>query len=99
MIKHKSKLGTIFVKIYAALVIVAFLFLIVMIKKSPFAGVYLVLLTFPWSFFLSSFLDFYRIQDSIPLLINLFLSVSCALPNAVIVYCIGKTIERLNRSL
>jgi hypothetical protein len=64
--KPKSRLGIIFVKIYAVFVIVAFLFLILMIKKTPFAGLYSGLLTLPWSILISRLFDFYGIQDSIP---------------------------------
>ena len=92
--KQKSKLGIIFVQIYAVLVIVAFLFLILMIKKTAFAGLYLGLLTLPWSIFLSRLLDSYGIQDSIPIIIKIILFIFCALPNALILYYIGTKIER-----
>ena len=95
--KQKSKLGIIFVQIYAILVIVAFLFLILMIKKTAFAGVYLVLLTLPWSIFLSRLLDFYGIQDSVPIIVKLVLFIFFALPNALILYCIGVKFEKLKK--
>jgi len=93
--KQKSKLGIIFVKIYAILVIVAFLFLILMIKKTAFAGLYLGLLTLPWSIFLSRLLDFYGMH--VPVIIIIVLFIFCAIPNALILYCIGVKFEKLKK--
>ena len=52
--KRKTKFGLSIVAIYMTLVIAALMFTVVMVTKYPgkseFAGVYIMVLTFPWSF-------------------------------------------------
>lgn len=94
MDKRKPKIGLIFVSIYIILVVVAIALLVVMLTKYPekaeFAGVYIGILTLPWSFAILKSLGAH--VNSITLLISLF-SV-CAIVNAVILYWVGNKLEK-----
>lgn len=92
--KKLSKFGLFIASVYIVLVIIALLFLIIMHtyhpEKSEFAGVYIIILTFPWSFAILKPLGAY--VNSITLLISLF--IGCAIVNAVILYWFGNKIEK-----
>lgn len=98
MDKQKLKFRVIFVAVYAILVIIALTYLLVMLsyypEKSEFAGIYIGVLTFPWSFAIVSTLDTARMIDKIPLSINISIFVGCAILNAFILYKFGKIIEK-----
>jgi hypothetical protein len=94
MDRKQPKIGLIFVSIYIILVIAAIAFLVVMLTKYPekaeFAGVYIGILTLPWSFAVLKSLGAHA--NSIALLISLF-SV-CAIVNAVILYWVGNKLGK-----
>jgi len=92
--KKMSKFGVFIVGVYIVLVIIALSFLIIMHtnypEKSEFAGVYIIVLTFPWSFGILKTLGAH--VNSIALFIFLFMG--CAIVNAVILYWFGNKIEK-----
>jgi hypothetical protein len=94
MNKRQPKIGLIFVSIYIILVVAAIAFLVVMLTKYPekaeFAGVYIGILTLPWSFAILKSLGAH--VNSISLLISLF--SACAIVNAVILYLVGNKIGK-----
>ena len=96
--KQNSKFRIILVAVYAILVIIALTYLIIMLsyypEKSEFAGIYIGMLTFPWSFAIVSALDTARMIDKIPLSINISIFIGCAILNAFILYWFGKKIEK-----
>jgi hypothetical protein len=95
MHKQKSKLGIIFVAIYITLAVTALTFLVVMLTKYPekseFAGVYIGVLTLPWSI-ISTNLARTKIVNSITGLILMFAFFSII--NTFILYWFGKKIGK-----
>lgn len=94
MDKQKLKFAEIFVTIYILLVVVSIIFFILMIKKTPFAGAYIMFLTFPWSFAIMPSLSAARLITSIPLVIKIVIFIGCAIINAFLLYKFGKIIEK-----
>jgi hypothetical protein len=90
----KSKAGLTVAKIYLLLVLAALVFAVIALKKTAFAGLYLMLLTIPWSFITTELLDSFHIQDSVPILVKLGILLLAAVLNAIILYCIGAMIEK-----
>lgn len=83
---------------YITLVLPALIFLVFMLISdtagSELAGVYLVILTLPWSIFLTIALDFLHIQDSLPIAIKMLMLVFFAFVNAFIIYFVGARMEK-----
>lgn len=94
MSKQKLTLSEIFVTIYILLVIGSLVFYILMVKKSPFAGAYVMFLTFPWSFAIMPSLSAARLITSIPLAIKIVIFVGCAILNVFILYRMGRKLEK-----
>ncbi len=80
------------------LVIAALIFLVSMLTfdriHSEFAGLYLITLTLPWSILETMLLDYLHIQDSVPIVIKIISLIVFGVINALIIYRIGKVIER-----
>jgi len=94
MDKKKFEFAEIFVAIYILLVVVSIIFFILMIKKTPFAGAYIMFLTFPWSFAIMPSLSAAGLIPSIPLVIKIVIFIGCAILNAFLLYKFGKIIEK-----
>ncbi len=94
MIVIKSKAGKSIEKCYLLLVLIALVFTLIVMKESALAGIYLLVLTMPWSFMTTALLDKLHIQDSIPIAIKLGILIAEAFVNASILYCIGAMIEK-----
>ncbi len=86
---------------YMVLVLPALIFLIFMLishtAESEFAGVYLVILTLPWSIFLTIILDTLHIQDSTPIAIKMLILIFFAFVNTFIIYFVGTRMEESNK--
>jgi hypothetical protein len=93
---QKSKLGLIFVSAYIILLIAASAFLIVVHllypDKSEFAGVYILILTLPWSIAVVTPLNNAGVINSILILLVVF--IICAIPNVFLSYWRGNKIEK-----
>lgn len=89
MSKQKSKTGLIFATTYLLLVLAALMFLFLMLRKTAFAGVYILVLTFPWSFVIFWILDLLGVIDSVFLVIKVLIFIICAILNASILYYMG----------
>jgi len=81
-------LKSIFVRIYLIAVIAALIFALFIATSSPFAGVYLVILTLPWSFILVAGLDFFGIQDVFPAIPRILFLMFGTIINAYCLYYI-----------
>lgn len=96
-----TKLGVVIVSIYLTLVIMALVYFIVMITlytmEAEFSGLYIVILTLPWSIIVVLLLDNFRMIDSITLTTKVLLFLGCAIPNAFILYWIGSKINVTKR--
>ncbi len=84
--KEKHKADLLIVKIYVAVFLTSLIFLILTLKTTPFAGVFVVILTLPWSIISTLLFDYLGIMDSIPTLIKIIVSILEASLNAFILY-------------
>ncbi len=94
----KNKVGLAVVLIYILLVFAALIFAVVNLTKSAFAGLYLVVLTLPWSFAFAALLDKLGIQDSVPITLKLLTHVILAIVNASLIYFITRSLGTTERS-
>ncbi len=94
MTKLRSKAGLSIVKSYLLLVLAALVFTLIALKKTAFAGLYLLLLTLPWSILSTKLMDGLHIQDSVPIVIKIGISILESFLNAGILYVIGAIIEK-----
>ncbi|HUJ18129.1 MAG TPA: hypothetical protein VL197_09060 [Nitrospirota bacterium] len=92
----KSKVGLIIATIYLLMVSAALIFGVINLTKSAFAGLYLVVLTAPWSFILTGLLDYFRVQDSVPIIIKFIFLLFFAFINAGLIYCIDHPLRAKN---
>lgn len=81
-------LKSVFVRLYLIAMFAALIFALLIASSSPFAGVYLVILTLPWSYILVAGLDFFGIQDTVPVLLKILLLAICSIINAYFLYYI-----------
>jgi membrane protein implicated in regulation of membrane protease activity len=81
-----SKLGTKCCFAYLALFIVALIFAKLTIEDSPLASIYIVALTFPWSYVITILLFVLDLIDSISTNVKLMMFVFYAIINATIIY-------------
>ena len=95
--KYHSRLGLIISLIYILLVVGALSFAYFVITRTPgkseFVGIYIVILTLPWSIFSTILLDFLRIQDAVSLSTKFWISIGEAIINVLVLYFVGKKIE------
>lgn len=96
MREQKIKLGIIFATVYTILVIAALIFAYIMVtyytEKSEFAGLYIGLLTLPWSLALFKSFDLAGVRFATN--INILILIFFAILNAFLLYKIGKKIEK-----
>lgn len=90
----KSKKGIQFVAVYILLLIAAFIFAFFMIthnpSKSEFVGVYILILTLPWSLLGGILLDYLGLLSSVKFLDTIIYAII----NSIILYFIGANIEK-----
>lgn len=91
---RNTKIGRILVIIYVILVMIAFSFYLYNIKQSAFAGVYIVVLTFPWSLLLIFFqFILVLLSGKYFTFVSSLLLILFGLINAVFLYRLGYQIE------
>lgn len=81
-------LKSVFVRIYLIAMFAALIFALLIASSSPFAGVYLVILTLPWSYILIAGLDYFGIQDVFPALPRILFLTFGSIINAYCLYYI-----------
>lgn len=93
-----SKIGRKLVKIYSAFVFVSLFYVSFMLifatTRAEFAGIYLFVLTLPWSLAMTILLDYFRIQDMVPIILKFVLFVLFAAVNASFIYYIGAMFDK-----
>jgi len=94
---EKTKIGLTLVAIYATLAIAAYIFLVLQINDTPFAGIYITLLTAPWSFIETEVLDHFGVIDKISIATKNVSLVMYVILNALIIYCITSKIVGVRR--
>lgn len=85
--KLRQSIRLILAIVYLLLVAISLIVLLINSEKSPFAGVYLTILTLPWSIvlaFISSLWSLIAGKESF--VINIFLSIIFALLNTYLIY-------------
>ncbi len=99
MKKLQSKSGAIFAGIYLCVSAVALGFMLYLLIFDPahseFSGLYLVILTLPWSGLSVRIIDYFGIMDTFGLVIPLSTLLLCVTINTVILYWIGRGIDGL----
>ena len=89
-----SKLGTIYCLIYFSLFLAALMLAKLYIKETPFASIYIFILTFPWSYIVNILSFEVDLIDSISTNIKLMMFVFYAIINATIIYYICCNYEK-----
>lgn len=81
-----SKLGANFCLVYLALFLVAFIFAKLTISDSPLSALYIMILTFPWSYIDTIILFLLGVIDAISTNVKLIMLVVYAIINVTILY-------------
>ena len=89
-----SKLGSIFCLIYFILFLLAFIYARFTINESPLAAIYIMILTFPWSYITTALLFFLNIIDTMSTSLKLIISIIFAIINASILYYLFDKYEK-----
>src|SRR4030042_3630128 len=90
----KSKKALIFVNIYVILVIAAFIFFISFISKDALASLYIMILTFPWSYLEAIIWTFLNVTDSISEITKISTLIYYAFVNTFILYYLVSRTEK-----
>lgn len=93
--KKKADVSAILVGGYILLLFFAFVFYIIMYKETPFAGVFIVVLTMPWSIFMGPLLRNIGIFESVKSW-DLFIY---AILNLIILYYIGTCVKHKKQNI
>ena len=76
------------VGIYLVLVVIAFVIYLYLYKKTALAGLYLIILTFPWSILATTILEFLGLLNKLSVQLIILTSIFYALINSIILYYI-----------
>jgi hypothetical protein len=105
MAKEKRKLNYLLLKIYLFLVVVSLSFTWIMVTyytdQAEFSGLYIGLLTLPWSLIAFSVLNYLKGAAHIAKWVEIMTIIMCVIPNALFLYYVGrgsKSVGRVERS-